>query len=443
MKAKSRDEAIAAGVNVSDVQHKMSRRLLSHDYHAVGTYMLTLVVEGRLPLFGQLCGTVDAPRVVLSALGKTIRDVEQKKISQYYPMVEVWKLCVMPDHLHLIVRVKAPLPEGRHLGHMVSGFKSGCSRAWWALQDAADPCGEPQGTGASPAASVSAPISAPASASTPVSCTSAPVPCGSPQGPLRPVLFEKGYCDKVLLRDGQLDNWKRYLDDNPRRLFIKRLHPEYFTVLHQIQLMDHLCQIIGNQFLLNLVVPQGGWHISRFIEQQAIPFNYAEHIKCTYGKASPRYVEHDSAMVLPSNRADQSTQRVSLTALAEFIEMKEAEILQPILDALRPYEERLGGVYLTGDASMLDGLVDWLQERTSLPVQYGSHAYLLDRQTDDEFCKPRYTSLIGALIHGSDWRDSHTNLVVPDHKSFTSRVLKATQQEIIYIFSDTKKNNNE
>lgn len=251
MKAKSRDEAIAAGVNVSDVQHKMSRRLLSHDYHAVGTYMLTLVVEGRLPLFGQLCGTVDAPRVVLSALGKTIRDVEQKKISQYYPMVEVWKLCVMPDHLHLIVRVKAPLPEGRHLGHMVSGFKSGCSRAWWALQDAADPCGEPQGTGASPAASVSAPISAPASASTPVSCTSAPVPCGSPQGPLRPVLFEKGYCDKVLLRDGQLDNWKRYLDDNPRRLFIKRLHPEYFTILHEVSLMDLPCQIVGNRFLLD------------------------------------------------------------------------------------------------------------------------------------------------------------------------------------------------
>ena len=209
MKSKNKDDAITAGVNVDNVQHTMNRRLFSHDYHAVGTYMLTLVVEGRLPLFGQLCGTVDAPRVVLSALGKTIRDVEQKKISQYYPMVEVWKLCVMPDHLHLIVRVKAPLPEGRHLGHMVSGFKSGCSRAWWALQDAADSCGEPQGTGASPAASVSAPISAPASASTPVSCTSAPVPCGSPQGSLRPVLFEKGYCDKVLLRNGQLDNWKR------------------------------------------------------------------------------------------------------------------------------------------------------------------------------------------------------------------------------------------
>ncbi len=195
----------------------------------------------------------------------------------------------------------------------------------------------------------------------------------------------------------------------------------------------------GNQFLHNLVVPQGGWHISRFIEQQGVPFNYAEHIKCTYGQASPRYVERDSAMVLPSNHPDRTTQRVSLTALAEFIEMKQGEILQPILNVLHQYEERLGGVYLTGGACMLGGLVEWMQERTSLPVQFGSHAYLLDRQTDDEFCKPQYASLIGALIHGSDWRDSHTNLVVRDRKSFASRVLQATQQEIIYIFTDTEK----
>ncbi len=199
----------------------------------------------------------------------------------------------------------------------------------------------------------------------------------------------------------------------------------------------------SNQFLHNLVVPQGGWHISRFIEQQGIPFNYAEHIKCTYGKASPRFVEHDSAMVLPSTHPDQTTQRISLTSLAEFIEMKEGEILQPILNVLHTFEGRLGGVYLTGGASLLSGLPEWLQERTSLPVQYGSHAYLLDRQTDDEFCNPRYTSLVGALIHGSDWRDKHTNMVVPDRKSFASRVLRATQQEIIYIFSDSKKPDNE
>jgi len=296
MKSKSRDEAIAAGVNVDDVQHTMKRRLSSHDYHDVGTYMLTLVVEDRLPLFGRLCGTAEAPMVELSGLGEAIRDIEQKKISQYYPMVEVWKLCIMPDHLHLIVRVKAPLPEGRHLGHVVSGFKSGCSRAWWVLQDANIPCGEPQGTRASTPASPSSAASIPAAASSsaaasavgsplapvpggsplapvPVGSPLAPVPVGSPLAPMpggsplapvpggsppgavsvrRPVLFEKGYCDKVLLRNGQLDNWKRYLDDNPRRLFIKRLHPEFFTVLHHVRLMDMDCQVIGNRFLLDI-----------------------------------------------------------------------------------------------------------------------------------------------------------------------------------------------
>ena len=200
----------------------------------------------------------------LSALGLVVRDAELKKISQYYPMVEVWKLRVMPDHLHLIVRVKAPLPEGKHLGHVVSGFKSGCSRAWWALQDAATPCGEPQDTGTRPAASPSSPAVPPSLAAVPPSSSAspsfsasppAPVPCGSPQGSTasrRPVLFEKGYCDKILLRDGQLDNWKHYLDDNPRRLFIKRLHPEFFTVLHQVRLMDLPCQVIGNRFLLDI-----------------------------------------------------------------------------------------------------------------------------------------------------------------------------------------------
>lgn len=244
--SKTRDEAIAAGAPADEVRHSMMRRLTSHDYYAVGTYMLTLVVEGRVPLFGRLCGSIEHPQVELSPLGEDVRDVQLKKISEYYPMVEVWKLCVMPDHLHLIIRVREPLPEGRHLGHVVSGFKSGCTRAWWSLQDAKQgapsPCGEPQGTVAPPTAPVPA----------------APVPGGSPPGSVppaasrRPVLFEKGYCDKILLRDGQLDNWKHYLDDNPRRLAIKRQFPQYFTVLHQIQLMGIGCQMVGNRFLLDI-----------------------------------------------------------------------------------------------------------------------------------------------------------------------------------------------
>ena len=51
----------------------------------------------------------------------------------------------------------------------------------------------------------------------------------------RPVLFENGYNDQILLEDGQLDNWIHYLDDNPRHLAIKRLLPDYFTTCNDEQ----------------------------------------------------------------------------------------------------------------------------------------------------------------------------------------------------------------
>ena len=78
--------------------------------------MLTLVVEGRMPLLGRLEGRVnarpgdgDAPKVMLSELGTAIVTEEIPKIHRYYPQVEVWKVCIMPDHVHLIVRVKEDL----------------------------------------------------------------------------------------------------------------------------------------------------------------------------------------------------------------------------------------------------------------------------------------------------------------------------------------------
>ena len=45
----TREEAIAHGLEVHETKHSMKRRSPWHQYHRKGTYMLTLVVEGRLP----------------------------------------------------------------------------------------------------------------------------------------------------------------------------------------------------------------------------------------------------------------------------------------------------------------------------------------------------------------------------------------------------------
>lgn len=132
----NREEAIAKGIKVCETKHSMKRRSPWHDYHKKGTYMLTLVVEGRKALLGSLRGNTEAsysssdkPRVEYSELGSVIYNEEIKKIHQFYPMVDVWKVCIMPDHIHMIVRVKEDMPEGKHLGLVVAGFKGGCSKA--------------------------------------------------------------------------------------------------------------------------------------------------------------------------------------------------------------------------------------------------------------------------------------------------------------------------
>ena len=259
--SRSKEEAIAAGVQVRETQHKMKRRKPWHDYHRKGTYMVTLVVEGRRPVLGKLvmsAGEQDTS-VELTALGKAIRDEEVQKISAIYKMVEIWKLCIMPDHIHMIVRIKEDLPEGKHLGHIVAGFKGGCSRAWWRMDR---PCADAQGVVAATdaqrvvAATDAQGVVAATDAQGVVAATdaqrvvAATTPAASAAG--MPSLFERGYNDLILLNDSQLDNWKHYLDDNPRRLAIKRLHPDFFTTLNYIDIAEWHCQIVGNRFLLDI-----------------------------------------------------------------------------------------------------------------------------------------------------------------------------------------------
>ena len=238
--SRNKEQALIAGVKINETQHSMKRRKPWHNYSHKGTYMLTIVVEGRQPLLGKLVSPcADAQGVVpstpaasaagpgsafveLTTLGRIIRDEEVPRISAIFRQVQVWKLCIMPDHLHLIVRVKEDLPEGKHLGHVVAGFKGGCSRAWWRLFNL---CADAQGV---------------------VGSTPTALAAG------KPPLFEEGYNDLILLEDGQLENWKHYLDDNPRRLAIKRLHPDYFTVANYVDIAEWHCQMLGNRFLLDI-----------------------------------------------------------------------------------------------------------------------------------------------------------------------------------------------
>ncbi len=206
----------------------MKRRSYEHDYTEECFYMVTLVVEGRLPLLGRVVGsgnapegTPDAARMELSPLGLAVCK-EWSGLSSYYPQVAVIAQQVMPDHFHgiLYFREKTEL----HLGHVIRGFKSGCNRAYKALVAT-----ELQQTREGEAAS----------------------------GAVRPLqqkcglLWEKGYNDRILHNYSTLEKWKAYLHDNPRRLLMKREHPDLFRVQRNIEYAGMTFSAIGNRFLLS------------------------------------------------------------------------------------------------------------------------------------------------------------------------------------------------
>ena len=87
-----------------EVKPNGHRRAFAHDYREVGTYMVTMVTEGRVRVFGHIEGTAkgrpgtdDAPHMVLSELGRRVLEEEVPKISRFYPQVEVWRVAMMPD----------------------------------------------------------------------------------------------------------------------------------------------------------------------------------------------------------------------------------------------------------------------------------------------------------------------------------------------------------
>lgn len=241
----------------------MKRRCEEKDYTERGIYLVTIATEARRPLLGTLAGDAslyegpDAPHVVLSPLGERVKE-EWFGITRYYHQIEVIRLCIMPDHIHGVLFVHEKLP--RHLGHVINGFKAGTRRAARELgiiPDAKPAITEakPQPTKPTPSPSLPSP-QATTSLSSPQVLYAEALPQSHPQqnqGPKHPphgTLWEPGYNDRILFFKGQLQRMLSYLDDNPRRLLLKRQHPEYFTQLGTINAAGLPMAAMGNPALL-------------------------------------------------------------------------------------------------------------------------------------------------------------------------------------------------
>ena len=247
----------------------MKRRDDHHDYTERRMYMITIEVEGRRPVFGHLtgdpfaaAGSGNEARIVLTELGEAVQH-EWMAIHGYYPQIEVMGVQMMPDHMHGILFVKAPLPV--HLGQVISGFKAGCRKAERALREKKEAAGMAAGM-AGMAAAQPLPTE---KAGPQANCHGANSLLSARQGqgensllssqqaaavPLQPPtyrpLFAKGYNDLILRSYDELPTWLNYLHDNPRRLMLKRARPAFLRPFFNLPIGTHTYNGIGNRQLL-------------------------------------------------------------------------------------------------------------------------------------------------------------------------------------------------
>lgn len=112
-------------------------RLPKYDYSSVGYYFITVCTKDKACVLGTIIGQVTAPSVIrLSNTGKIVEE-EFHALEERFPHVTLDKYCVMPNHIHMIVRLASseegeaagasPRPT-RNIPQMIGEFKSVTTR---------------------------------------------------------------------------------------------------------------------------------------------------------------------------------------------------------------------------------------------------------------------------------------------------------------------------
>lgn len=205
------------------VKHNRLRRMEKHDYTSSCIYLITVTTEGRQRLLGTLVGDSAAtaaiePTPLGAYVAEAFRQTAAETTKKTGCRVQVLHYQIMPDHFHGILYVRDTLPANYALGKIVAAWKSACTHALWA----------------SP--SFSASFSAPHL---------------SAENKTKP-LFSRGFNDRILFRRGQLKTWVAYLDDNPRRLWLKWHFPDRLRKVYDFTAgtKGHRYTAVGNTFLV-------------------------------------------------------------------------------------------------------------------------------------------------------------------------------------------------
>ncbi len=173
------------------------RRATWHDYRSPSIYMVTLNAAQKGQPFGtlQLADSPHSAYIKLNTLGNIISE-HIRRISSFYPDIRILNSVIMPDHCHILICVYKKMEKP--LGTLIRAFTSSVTSKWKS---------------------------------------------GSP-------VFKKGYNDRIVSKTSQLNTLIKYINDNPFRLAMRKLHPDLFRRYLHIRVSNREYAAYGNIFLL-------------------------------------------------------------------------------------------------------------------------------------------------------------------------------------------------
>lgn len=170
-------------------------RSYTHDYHSRCIYHITLKKAPGAPRFGELCGELPNVGIARNQLGSII-EKRLRQLPRIEPAIRLLQYCIMPDHVHLLVFITQP--TSLHLGNYIGKLKVLIHQDYRSLT----------GTGQT--------------------------------------IFDNDFYDCILHPGRSLDTIYRYVRDNPRRLAVRRAHPDFFRSMDALKIAGNTYQAYGN-----------------------------------------------------------------------------------------------------------------------------------------------------------------------------------------------------
>ena len=157
-----------------------------------------------------------------------------------------------------------------------------------------------------------------------------------------------------------------------------------------------------------MVIPLGAKNITKDIQELGISEINAERLKCLKGSALESMVDEPIYIQIAAVEEGNPPVRISTKFLANIIEARLEEILQPVFDIITqlPFDLE-AGIAITGGGSKLKNIIEFIAEKTGISARFGNHSEWLSDDSNEKYHDPSYAQLIGTILLTHEYRKEH------------------------------------